>query len=146
MTGYLLDTNVVSVFAPGRPGDPLERQRLAAWLEERTEELFLSAVTVLEVQTGVDKARRKGSPRADQLARWLDRVLDEYGDRIVPFDLIAGRLAGSLADAARAQGRDPGLADIMIAATALAHGHTMVTRNVAHFRWPRLSVCDPFAS
>lgn len=146
MTGYLVDTNVISVFAPGRAGDPAAAGVVAAWLEENTNELFLSAVTVMEIQSGIDKARRTSVRRAKNLSAWLDNVLRQYGDRVVPFDLAAARVAGSMADEGRAKGRHPGLADIMIAATGRVHNQTIVTRNVAHFWWKGIAVHNPFPS
>lgn len=146
MTSYLVDTNVISVFAPGKAGDPQEAEAVRRWLEEHTDELFLSAVTVMELQSGIAKAQRTGAPRADRLSAWLDEILHHYGDRVVPFDGAAAILAGSLADEARGKGRHPGLADIIIAATAGAHEMTVVTRNVAHFWWRSVVVHNPFPS
>lgn len=143
MTGYLLDTNVISAFSPGRGGDAIARA-VAGWLEEHTDELFLSVITVLEIQSGIQKARRTGARRAEHLSAWLDEVLQFYGGRVLPLDLAAARLAGSMADAVRAKGRDPGLADIMIAAIARVHEHTIVTRNISHFEWLGVAVHNPF--
>lgn len=73
------------------------------------------------------------------LAEWLDRVLTLYGERIVPFDLRAARHWGALK---AALGNDS--ADLMIAATALENGFTVVTRNVSDFEPTGVTVVDPF--
>jgi predicted nucleic acid-binding protein len=113
MTGWLLDTNILSAFAPGKP--PLA-PNLARWFEECTEDLFLSAITAAEIEAGISKLRRTGSARrADELRTWFERMLSFYSDRVLPFDLGAARIAGSLGDAAQADGRHPGFADIAIA-------------------------------
>jgi toxin FitB len=145
VSGYLLDTNIVSAFAPGKRAAHPDNDAVAAWLERQTEELFLSAMTVTEIQAGIAKARRTGAQaKAEQVASWLERLVESYADRILPFDLAAARMAGSMADKARAMGREPGTADIIIAATAQVHEHTVVTRNVAHFRPLGVAVHNPY--
>jgi toxin FitB len=147
VTGYLLDTNVVSAFGPGNRAAHPETEAVVAWLERHTGELFLSTMSVAEIQAGIDKARRIGAQtKADELASWLDSVVESYAGRILAFDLAAARVAGSMVDKARAIGRSPGLADIIIAATAQVHEHTVVTRNITHFRWLGVGVHNPFPS
>ena len=77
---------------------------------------------------------------AGALADWLDRVLTLYGERVVPFDLRAARRWGSLS-----AGLGNESADLMIAATALEHGLTVVTRNVSDFEPTGVAVLDPFS-
>ncbi len=141
---YLVDTNVLSIGAPGhREG----AAALAGWLDARSDDLFLSTVTVAEIGEGIAKLRRSGGlVRADRLDDWLDVVLHLYGDRVMPFDISAARLAGLLMDRARATGQAPGFADLAIAATASVHDLTVLTRNVRHFAPLDIPVINPFDS
>jgi predicted nucleic acid-binding protein len=139
---YLVDTNVISARAPSRVSLP----DLAAWMDSHSAELFLSTVTIAEIEDGIAKAQREGATRkARDLTAWLETVLHLYAARILPFDLAAARLAGSLSDRARGQGHAPGFADIIIAATAQRHGLTILTRNLRHFEPLGAPVHDPFA-
>ena len=141
---YLLDTNVISALAPSRPDRP---QPLVDWLDRKSDELFLSVITATEVRDGIAKATRAGATRkASALAAWWDQVEVRFADRLLPFDLKAATLAGALSDRARAAGLSPGFADIAIAATAGAHGHALLTRNVKDFRALGIIVLDPFAT
>lgn len=141
---YLLDTNVLSMGAPGRREGAAA---LAGWLDARSDELFLSTVTVAEICDGVAKLRRSGGlVRADRLDDWLDVVLHLYGDRVLSFDIPAARLAGVLMDRARAAGQAPGFADLAIAATASVRDLAVLTRNVRHFAPLGVSAIDPFDS
>ena len=141
---YLLDTNVISALAPSRADRP---QRLVVWLERKSDELFLSVITATEVRDGIAKARRTGATRkADALTTWWDRLEARFADRLISFDLKAATLAGLLSDRARAAGLSPGFADIAIAATAEAHGHALLTRNLKDFRALGIVALDPFAT
>ena len=140
---YLVDTNVLSAGAPSR----IVPAELIVWMDEHSAELFLSAVTVAEIEDGVAKLRREGATRkAADLAAWLEALLHLYGSRILPFDTVTARVAGVLSDLARAQGQAPGFADIAIAATAKHHGLTILTRNLRHFECLGVPVIDPFAA
>ena len=142
MSGYLLDTNVLSAFAPGRPAPPTG---LAEWLEARSDRLFLSVVSVVEIEAGVRKLQRTGiKGRADLLAAWIDRILESYSERVLPFDLAAGRVAGALFDRTRAIGESPGFADIAIAATAARHDLVLLTANARHFEATGIDHANPF--
>jgi predicted nucleic acid-binding protein len=139
---YLLDTNVISAVAPTAAAPPA----LVSWLEARTNELFLSAVTIAEIEAGIAKNRRQGATRkAADLTDWLAAVVQLYGGRILGFDIGVARVAGRLIDVAQAQGQAPGFADIMIAATGAHHGMTILTRNLRHFVPLGVKVVDPFA-
>lgn len=139
---YLVDTDVLSAGAPGR------RERtagLAAWMDAHSDSLFLSAVTVTEICNGIARIRRTGSAsRAARLEEWLELALHLYGERVLPFDTAAARIAGALTDRARAAGQAPGFADIAIAATAANRGLTVLTRNLRHFRPLQVPALDPF--
>lgn len=109
--------------------------------------LFLSAVTVAEIEDGIAKLRREGAPRKSaDLAAWLEAVLHLYGDRILAFDTAIARIAGTLSDRARGQGHAPGFSDLIIAATAQRHGLIILSRNIRHFAPLDVPVLDPFAA
>jgi predicted nucleic acid-binding protein len=138
---YLVDTNAISTGAPSRL-PPLE---LIAWMDVHSALLFLSTVTVAEIEDGIAKLRREGATRkGEDLAAWLETVLHLYGDRVLAFDMPTARIAGALSDRARGQGQAPGLADIIIAATARQHGLTILSRNVPHFVPLGVPALDPF--
>ncbi len=140
---YLVDTNIISAGAPSRAAPTA----LIEWMDAHSRMLFLSAVTIAEVDDGVTKARREGATRkATDLAAWLETLLHLYDDRILAFDTSTARLAGALSDRARAQGQAPGFADIIIAATAQRHGLTILTRNLRHFEPLGVTALDPFAA
>ncbi len=141
---YLVDTDVISAGAPTRAHAPVD---LAAWMDEHSDELYLSAISVSEIEAGIAKVRRDRALRkAGDLAAWLDTLLHLYGDRILAFDVAVARAAGTLSDLARSKGRDPGFPDIAIAATARAHGLTLMTRNTRHFTPLGLATVDPFTA
>jgi toxin FitB len=140
---YLVDTNVISAAAPARPVP----SALVEWMDAHSASLFLSVVTVAEIGDGIAKSRREGAKRkSSNLAAWLETVLHLYGDRILAFDAPAARIAGAMADLARAQGQRPGFADIIIAATARHHDLTILSRNLRHFEPLGVRVLDPFAA
>ena len=110
------------------------------WFErQRTADLFLSVITIGEIERGMARQRGIDPEFAGALAAWLDRVLTLYGERILPFDLRAARRWGALS---AALGNDS--ADLMIAATALENGLTVVTRNTSDFEPTGVAVLDPF--
>ena len=126
--------------APARPAPPA----LVEWLDAHSAALFLSAVTVAEIEDGIAKLRREGARRRSaDLAAWLETVMHLYGDRILAFDAATARVAGSISDRARGQGQAPGFADIIIAATAHHHGLTILSRNLRHFETLGVAVVDP---
>jgi predicted nucleic acid-binding protein len=138
---YLIDTNVISARGPARPV-PLS---LTEWMDTHSASLFLSAVTVAEIEDGIAKSRREGATRKSaDLAAWLETVIHLYGDRVLAFDAATARIAGVMSDRARGLGQAPGFADIIIAATAQQHGLTILSRNLRHFEPFGVSVVDPF--
>jgi len=139
---YLVDTNVISAAAPSRPIPSV----LIEWMDLHSASLFLSAVTVAEIEDGIAKLRREGAARKSaDLTAWLETVLHLYSDRVLAFDTPIARIAGAMADRARGQGHAPGLADIIIAATARQHGLTILSRNLRHLEPLGIAVLDPFA-
>jgi toxin FitB len=114
---------------------------VVAWFErQRTTDLFLSVISVGEIERGIARQRTADPDFAGALAAWLDQVLALYGERVVPFDLPTARRWGALS---AALGNDS--ADLMIAATALEHGLAVVTRNVSDFELTGVAVLDPFS-
>lgn len=132
---FLIDTVTLSALR--------KRQRnpnVVAWFErQRTADLYLSVISIGEIERGIARQRATDPDFARALAAWLDRVLTVYGERIVPFDLRAARRWGALS---ATLGNDS--ADLMIAATALEHGLTVVTRNVSDFAPTGVAAVDPF--
>jgi hypothetical protein len=139
---YLVDTNIVSANAPARARAP----GVEAWMETHSADLYLSAVTIAEIEDGIAKVRRERATRkADPLAAWLQTLLHLYGNRVLAFDVDVARVAGALSDKARGLGLAPGLADVIVAATAQHHGLTVLTRNTKDFAAFGVAMHDPFA-
>ena len=140
---YLVDTNIISA-AAAAPSRPVPRA-LVEWMDSHSDSLFLSAVTIAELEDGIAKSRREGATRKSaDLAAWLETVLHLYGDRVLAFDAPTARIAGAMSDRARGQGHAPGLADIIVAATAQRHGLTILSRNLRHLEPLGGTVIDPF--
>jgi toxin FitB len=132
---YLLDTMVLSELRRWRP-DP----SLVEWLEHvRPTDVYLSVVTIGEVEKGIAKQQRRDPAFAERLAAWLDGVLRYYAARILAIDVNVARRWGRLADAHGHAG-----ADLLIAATAIEHGLAVVTRNVRHFERTGVLLINPF--
>ncbi len=136
MISFLLDTNVISAHAPdARPGSPC-----AAWLKAHLEQAAISVVTIAEIESGIAKG---ASRKAALFSAWLGDLERYFEERILPFDVEAARIAGLLQDKARSMGRDPGFADIAIAATGVLHGLTLATQNVRDFDMLGIAITDP---
>lgn len=104
-----------------------------------TDDLYLSAVTIAEITAGIAKLQTTGSvSRADALQVWLDGIAAHYADRVLP--IAVARIAGILSERARSAGHAPGMADLLIAATAECRGDGLLTVNVRHFEPLNLSV------
>jgi predicted nucleic acid-binding protein len=132
---FLIDTVTLSELRR-RQRDPM----VVAWFErQRTTDLFLSVVSVGEIERGIELQRATDPGFSQALAAWLDRVLALYGERVVAFDLRMARRWGILS---ATLGNNS--ADLMIAATALEHGFTVVTRNVSDFEPAGVAVLNPF--
>jgi len=127
---YLLDTNIVSADAPAKRR--VGPEAFAGWAHERSECLYLSTVTIAEIEAGIARAVRIGATtKAERLRRWLAALEHFYAERILPFGIDEARQAGAILDRARAH--DPGFEDIAIAATAAVRGFTVLTANERHF-------------
>lgn len=132
---HLLDTVVLSELRKQH-----RNPHLVAWLaNQRTPDLFLSVVTIGEIERGIVQQRGRNPAFAITLARWLDTVLDLYADRVLAVDIPVARRWGQLSAAIGNQS-----ADLLIAATALEHGLIVVTRNTRHFTPTGVATLNPF--
>lgn len=139
---YLLDTNVVSRLDPRRHA---AAPALIGWLGRNGAHLFLSALTVMEMEAGILKLRREGkAERADGLAALARAILDDFGDRVLAVDAAVASKAARLAEAARPTTLD--VLDLLIAATAEQHGLTVLTSNLRHFVPTGVPALDPLAT
>ncbi len=132
---YLLDTNVVSELRRSNP-----HPSVLDWIQHTpTEHLYLSAVTIGEIQAGIEITREQDAAKAGELEAWLDRVLNSYS--ILAVDSIAFREWAKLM-----HHQSPTLTqDAMIAAVATVHRLIVVTRNVRDFDRLGVQVLNPFA-
>ncbi|WP_300043051.1 type II toxin-antitoxin system VapC family toxin [uncultured Paracoccus sp.] len=132
---YLLDTNVIS--AVRRPD---RAPQVAAWLADKPEaELFLSVITLGEIERGIHRQISRDPGFADDPRLWLDRTVLIFADRLLPFGAGEARIWGRLSQEIGHDG-----ADLMIAATALSHGATVVTGNTADFAATGVRLENPF--
>ena len=116
-------------------------------MERNSVGLYLSVITIAEVEDGIARCLRTGAyAKAKRLTGWLETVLHLYANRALPIDITTARCMGSLADHARGQGHDPGLADVAIAATAINRGYMVLTRNLRHFAPLKVTAQDPFGT
>ena len=136
---YLLDTNVVSELRKSaRRADPGVR----AWASSPLAvELHLSVITILEIEVGIGRLRRRDPVQADRLFAWLNEdLLEAFDGRVLPVDTAVARCAAGLHVPDPRPERDA-----LIAATALVHGLTVATRNIADFSCLGVSLVDPWA-
>jgi toxin FitB len=139
---YLVDTDVISAGAPSKAVSAAE---LLKWMDEHSTKLYLSVVTVAEIEDGIANARREMARRkATDLASWVETLLHLYGNRVLPFDVACARAAGELSDLARSRGLSPGFADIVIGATARTHQLILLTRKFRHFAPLDILTINPF--
>ncbi|WP_045969064.1 type II toxin-antitoxin system VapC family toxin [Xenorhabdus doucetiae] len=138
---YVLDTNVVSELRKIRAGkaDP----KVAAWAESvEATDLFVSAITIMELELGVLLIERKDATQGGMLRAWLEQhVLPEFAGRTLPVDTAVAQRCARLHVPDKCSERDA-----LIAATALVHGMTVVTRNVADFRSTGVTILNPWES
>jgi len=132
---YLLDTNVVSELRKPKP-----HQGVVVWVQNALEEtLHLSAVTIGEIQAGIEITREQDAQKAHEIETWLDSIADTYN--IIPVDAHVFRRWAQLLH----RQPDHHLEDALIAATALVRGMSVVTRNVDDFKRFGVPVINPFA-
>jgi predicted nucleic acid-binding protein len=131
----LLDTVVLSELRKPQPSTAVVH-----WLSsQRDSELFLSVVSLGEIERGIEKKRSSDPAFACVLERWLDDLVNLYGGRILPVTPVIARRWGKLSAGI---GNDS--ADLLIAATAITHGFRVATRNMRHFAPTGVEVVNPF--
>lgn len=136
---YLLDTNVVSELR--KIGDGKADANVVAWVSrEDATSFFLSAITILELERGILGVQRRDARQGSRLRTWLDsHVRPEFAGRIIAVDdVVATRCAHLHIPDRRNE------VDALIAATALVHGLTVVTRNVKDFEGTGAIIVDPW--
>jgi toxin FitB len=137
---YLVDTDVISELRRKDKANP----RVRAFFKDAAADdlpLYLAAVTIGELRRGVELIRYRGDGRqANMLERWLDALLAQYSENVLPFDADAAQLWGRL----RVPHPENPL-DKQIAATALLYDLVLVTRNIRHFEPTGVKLLDPFA-
>lgn len=135
-SAYLLDTNVVSELRKQRP-----HGGVVAWLESLDDDqLYLSAVTLGEIQAGIELTREQDPEKAKEIEAWLELVAGAYN--VLPMEAATFRAWARLMH----RKSDTLYEDAMIAATARVHGLTVATRNVSDFNALGLEVFNPFLS
>jgi len=133
--GYLLDTNALSILAPLARAASDRAAAFRSWIRGHDDALFLSVITLAEIQAGISQLERKGATkRAADLSHWLSAILELYESRTLPLASATALETGRMLDRAMAAGAAPGFEDAAIAATAAINDLTVVTANERHFK------------
>ena len=141
---YLLDTNIISLVAPERNRNDRE-EALAKWIASQSDSLYLSVITIAEIESGIARLNRLGmSRKAAAFTKWSRDIMDAHEKRILPLDIASARLAGQLFDRATGAGNNPSFSDAAIAATASTHDLVALTRNKKDFQAFQISYLDPY--
>lgn len=134
---FLLDTNVISEL---RQGKPMQNAQVVAWAKGHIfDRFFLSSITILELEKGVQALEHKHPPQGQALRRWLDGVTDAFDGRTIPFSASMAKRCAALHFPHALSERDA-----MIAATALEHRFTVVTRNLKDFQSTGVQLLNPW--
>ena len=134
-TGSLLDTNVVSELRKPRP-----HRAVVAWLQGIPgEQIFISAITLGEIQAGIELIRGRDAAKAVEIEDWLDEVAASY--QVLAIDGRVCREWARLMDGCP----DRLMEEAMLAATARIHGLTLITRNTRDFKEFRVPLFNPFS-
>ena len=137
MQMYVLDTNVISELRQGKPNQSRE---VRFWASDKpASHLFISAVSILELEKGVLALERRTPPQGGALRVWLNGVKASFSGRILPFTETTATLCAAMHIPNPKSERDA-----MIAATALEHQMTVVTRNVSDFAGTDVGLINPF--
>jgi predicted nucleic acid-binding protein len=132
---FLLDTDVLSELRK-----PKRDANVMAWFDAtRPTDMFVSIVSVVEIERGIERKRQEDSAFAAELGEWLDALLRLYGERVLPLTITIARRWGRLS----AQIGNKNV-DLAISATALEHGLAVVTRNVRHHTPTGVLIVNPF--
>ena len=135
---FVLDTNVISELRRGKPHQSLEVRAWAAG--QPSSKLFLSAITILELEMGILALERRTPPQGTALRTWLTGVREAFAGRVLPFTDTTATVCAALHVPNPRSERDA-----MIAATALEHGFNVVTRNVQNFANTGMGLVNPWA-
>lgn len=142
LTGYLVDTSAISMFAPERSPVP---DGFRAWSAATGGDWWIPTIVISEIEFGILRLRRSGAMRrADQLGQWFEGLVAQFVHRLADFDRDAAHELARLNDRLTAEGRHPGTADLVIAATARARGFPVLTCNLRHFSAAGVPTIDPF--
>lgn len=134
---FLLDTNVVSEL---RQGKASRNEKVLAWASgQDVATLYLSSVAVFELEVGVRTMERKDVLQGRSLRAWWSQVFEVFEERILPFSAVTAMVCAPLHVPDKRPYRDS-----MMAATALEHGFTLVTRNTSDFQIPGLKLLNPW--
>lgn len=134
---FVLDTNVISELRHGKPHQSAEVRAWAAG--QPSSRLFLSAITILELEMGILALERRTPPQGSALRTWLTGVREAFAGQILPFTDITATVCASLHVPNPRSERDA-----MIAATAIEHSFTVVTRNVSDFAHTGVALVNPW--
>jgi predicted nucleic acid-binding protein len=136
---YLLDTNVLSELRQGRPS---RSQNVRTWASGvPIGQQFISAISLMELEIGVLRLERRTPPEGGALRAWLGGVRRVFAGRVLAVDEVVALRCAQLHVPDPAPERDA-----MIAATALTHGFTVVTRNVGDFKGTGIKLINPWQS
>lgn len=138
MSGFLLDTNVVSEMTKGNP------YPVVAELMATRRDLWLSVIVIHELQYGIsilDEGHRR-----DGLIVWLSQIVNRFRGSILPLDQQSSELAALLRARARRSGRTLNIPDALIAGTAASRSMTLITRNVRDFQGLDIEIVNPWES
>lgn len=137
----LIDTNVLSEFTKRKPNAGV----LAWWKKNKDESLFyISAVTIGEIQYGISRLEPNSAKRI-RLEKWLaEDVIEQFASRIIPYTPDIAVIWGQITAVADSEGTTKPDLDMQIAATALKHNLTVVTRNVEDMQVPNMKIFNPF--
>lgn len=134
---YLVDTNVISEVRKGKKANAGVRE---FWRTVGEADVYISAQTIGEIRRGVENLKHRGDvPQSRKVEQWLDRIVDEYADRILGFDEDCAQIWGKLMSPHKQHAIDK-----QIAAVALIHGLTVVTRDVDDFSGTGVGLKNPF--
>jgi toxin FitB len=126
---------VLSELRKARPSAKVVR-----WIKaQKAQTLFVSVVTIGEIERGIERVRKADAAFAAELDLWVEALLRIYDDHVLPVSADTARLWGRLSAKLGNDGTD-----LLIAATALTHGMTVVTRNVKHYTPTGVAVVNPF--